>query len=97
MKKYSHYDYPFYEYSTERPYVTRRLMAILHNVLNIKDVEKRCAQFVARGFNLKRCFVPSYNGLYGLTYMPRLNEIRIIVGRPKHHSPKEVYAIIIKK
>lgn len=95
MSKYSHYDYPFFEYSTERPYVTKRQMAIIHNVLNIKDVEKRCAQFVARGFNVKKCYMPTYNRICGMTYMPRLNEIRIIIGRPKCHEPRQVYAIVI--
>lgn len=96
MKKYSHYDYPFYCRNNNMPYLTKRQMAIVHNVLQIKDVEKRCEQFKHKGFEIKRCFVPSYNGICGLTYMSRLNEIRIIIGRPKCHSPKEVYAIIIK-
>lgn len=97
MKKYSHYDYPFYRISSEMPYISKRRMAIIHNVLHIKDVEKRCEQLWARGFEVKKCYVPNYNGIGGMTYMPRLNEIRIIVGRPKNHEPRQVYAIVIKK
>jgi hypothetical protein len=49
-----------------------------------------------RGFEVKRCYVPTYNGVGNLTYMARLNEIRIIVARPTNHFPREVFAVIIK-
>jgi hypothetical protein len=48
------------------------------------------------GYDVKKCYVPNYNGIGNLTYMPRLNEIRIIIGRPKNHYCKEVFAVIIK-
>ena len=96
MKKYSHYDYPFYRMSKEMPYITSRQYATIKNVLQIKGVEKRCHQLWARGFYIRRCYMPHYNGIGNMTYMPRLNEIRIIVGRPKNHEPREVYAIIIQ-
>ena len=79
----------------EMPYISKRRMAIIHNVLHIKDIKKRYEQLLARGFEVKKCYVPNYNGIGGMTYMPRLNEIRIIVGRPKNHEPRQVYAIII--
>jgi hypothetical protein len=96
MEKYNHYNYPFYRITSTMPYISKRRMAIVHNVLNIKDVEKRCGQLIARGFEVRKCYIPHYNGVGNMTYMPRLNEIRIIVGRPKCHEPRQVYAIIIK-
>ena len=96
MKKYSHYDYPFYRYSTTMPYIRGREKAMIYNVLQIKDIGKRCTQLCAMGFNVRRCYVPHYNGIGNMTYMPRLNEIRIIIGRPKNHEPREVYAIVIQ-
>lgn len=96
MARYSHYNYPFYRISNEMPYITKRQYATIKNVLQIKDVATRCTQFWARGFYIRRCYIPHYNGIGNMTYMPRLNEIRIIVGRPKNHEPREVYAIIIQ-
>lgn len=95
MSKYNHYNYPFYRISKEMPYITSRQYAIIKNVLQIKDVEKRCRQLWARGFEVRKCYIPNYNGVGSMTYMPRLNEIRIIVGRPKCHEPRQVYAIVI--
>ena len=63
---------------------------------NPKNVEKRVADLKYRGFEVRRCFVPTYNGIGNFSYMPRLNEIRIIIGRPKFHNCREVYAVIIK-
>lgn len=80
------------------PYVDNRKytlikQAILHNPRN---VEKRVNDLTYRGFEVRRCYVPTYNGIGNFSYMPKLNEIRIIIGRPKHHFCKEVYAVIIK-
>ena len=80
------------------PFVDRRKytlikQAILHNP---RSVEKRVADLKYRGFEVRRCYVPTYNGIGNFSYMPRLNEIRIIIGRPVNHFPREVFAVIIK-
>ena len=96
MGKYNHYNYPFHRISFDMPYISGRQMAIINNILRTKEVVERCKRLEDRGFVIKRCYIPNYNGIGGMTYMPRLNEIRIIVGRPKEHEPREVYAIIVK-
>ena len=98
MKTNKHYDYPFFAYNKDnKPYVSSRNKAVINNIIcTNKNVADRCRQLFARGFNVKRCYIPHYNGIGCYTYMPRLNEIRIIVGRPLNHEPREVYAIIIK-
>lgn len=79
------------------PYVNQRDYSIIKQSINGKRfVNQRVFDLVNRGYEVKRCFVPTYNGLGGLTYFPRLNEIRIIVGRPNNHTCREVFAVIIK-
>lgn len=65
-------------------------------IQSTKYVKNRIDILKDKGYDVQRCFVKDYNGIGGLTYYPRLNEIRMIIGRPNHHSVKEVYAIIIK-
>ena len=95
MSKYNHYNYPFHAVANDMPYIPCRKYAIIKNILRTKDVIERCRRLWARGFEVRKCYIPHYNGIGGMTYMPRLNEIRIIVGRPKEHEPRQVYAIII--
>ena len=80
------------------PYVNGRKYTLIKQAIlqNPKNVEKRVADLKYRGFEVRRCFVPTYNGIGNFSYMPRLNEIRIIIGRPKFHNCREVYAVIIK-
>ena len=80
------------------PFVDRRKYTIIKQAIlnNPKNVEKRVADLKYRGFEVRRCFVPTYNGIGNFSYMPRLNEIRIIIGRPSNHFPREVFAVIIK-
>ena len=80
------------------PFVDRRKYTLIKQaiLLNPRNVEKRVADLKYRGFEVRRCFVPTYNGIGNFSYMPRLNEIRIIIGRPKFHNCREVYAVIIK-
>lgn len=89
-----HYD----NQSKGLPFVDGRKYTIIKQSIfhNPKSVENRIKDLEYRGFEVKRCYVPTYNGVGNLTYMPRLNEIRIIIGRPKNHFCKEVYAVIIK-
>ena len=96
MEKYSHYNYPFFRISQDMPYISSRKYAILKNILRTKYTIDRCRQLWVRGFEVKKCYVPHYNGIGGMTYMPNLNEIRIIVGRPTNHEPRQVYAVIIR-
>ena len=80
------------------PYVNKRDYTLIKQaiLLNPKNVEKRVNDLTYRGFEVRRCYVPTYNGIGNFSYMPRLNEIRIIVGRPVNHFPREVFAVIIK-
>lgn len=80
------------------PYIKGSKYALIKQaiLLNPQSVEKRIDNLTKRGFEIKRCYVPTYNGIGNFSYMPRLNEIRIIIGRPKKHYCKEVYAVIIK-
>ena len=48
------------------------------------------------GYEVRRCFVPEYRRIGGMCYMPKLKEYRYIIGSPRLHSPKEVYAVIFK-
>lgn len=96
MKKYSYYDYPFFRISQIMPYISKRRYAIIKSVLQMPNVIDRCRQLWVRGFEVRKCYVPHYNGVGSMTYMPKLNEIRIIVGRPTNHEPRQVYAIIIR-
>ena len=80
------------------PYVNKKDYTLIKQaiLLNPKSVEKRVNDLTYRGFEVRRCYVPTYNGIGNFSYMPRLNEIRIIIGRPSNHFCKEVYAVIIK-
>lgn len=66
---------------------------LLHD---IKSVNERINYFKEEGYEVKRCYVPNYVGVGYSCYMPKLKEYRQIIGRPKHHFSKEVYAIIYK-
>lgn len=88
-----HYDNP----SRSLPFISQRDYTLIKQSINGKRfVNQRVLDLQNRGFEVKRCFVPTYNGIGQPTYMPRLNEIRIIIGRPQHHNCKEVWAVIIK-
>lgn len=79
------------------PYIPYRKYIIINQVITCNNrVEERVKKLQDRGFEVKRCYIPTYNHLGGITYMPRLNEIRITIGRPKNHFSKEIYAVIIK-
>jgi hypothetical protein len=62
-------------------------------VKNTKSVEERIAQLTDKGYNVKRCYVPTYNGLMGESFMPQKKIIRLIIGRPKKNMVREVFAI----
>lgn len=88
-----HYDNP----SRNLPYVSSRDYTLIKQSINkYYHIDDRINDLTNRGFEVKLCYIPTYNGIGNLTYMPRLNEIRIIVGRPKWHEPRQVYAVIIK-
>lgn len=79
------------------PYINSRDYTLIKQSINNKRfVNQRVMDLTNRGFEVKRCFVPTYNGIGQPTYFPRLNEIRIIVGRPNNHTCREVFAVIIK-
>ena len=79
------------------PYVNARDYTLIkQSIKNKRFANERVLDLQNRGFEVKRCYVPTYNGVGNLTYMPRLNEIRIIVTRPTNHHPREVFAVIIK-
>lgn len=79
------------------PYVNARDYTLIkQSIKNKRFANERVLDLQNRGFEVKRCYVPTYNGIGNLTYMPRLNEIRIIVTRPTNHHPREVFAVIIK-
>lgn len=60
-----------------------------------RSVEKRVWELVQGGMRVKRCYVRDYNGIGGCVYYERFHETRIIVGRPKDHYSREVYAVIM--
>lgn len=79
------------------PYIPYRKYIIINQVITCNSiVDVRIKKLQDRGFEVKRCYIPTYNHIGGITYMPRLNECRITIGRPKNHFYKEVYAVIIK-
>ena len=83
--------------SRNLPYISSRDYVLIKQSINNKRfVNQRVMDLTNRGFDVRRCFVPTYNGIGNLTYMPRLNEIRIIVGRPNNHTCREVFAVVIK-
>ena len=83
--------------SNNLPYVNARDYTLIkQSIKNKRFTNERVLDLQNRGFEVRRCYVPTYNGVGNLTYMPRLNEIRIIVARPTNHFPREVFAVIIK-
>ena len=83
--------------SNNLPYVNARDYTLIkQSIKNKRFANERVLDLQNRGFEVRRCYVPTYNGVGNLTYMPRLNEIRIIVTRPTNHHPREVFAVIIK-
>ena len=62
-----------------------------------KYVDDRIRHLEHLGYDVKKCYVPNYNGVGNMTYMSIKKEYRIIIGRPKNHFPKQVYALIIRK
>ena len=79
------------------PYINGRDYTIIKQIVNMnKKVEDRVNLLKACGYDVKRCYIPTYHGILQPTYMSRLNEIRLTIGRPKNHFCREVYAIIIK-
>ena len=79
------------------PYVSMRDYILICQTIRTKKLtNQRINDLTNMGYDVKKCYVPNYNGIGNLTYMPRLNEIRIIIGRPKNHYCKEVFAVIIK-
>ena len=79
------------------PYVNARDYTLIkQSIKNKRFANERVLDLQNRGFEVRRCYVPTYNGVGNLTYMPILNEIRIIVTRPTNHFPREVFAVIIK-
>lgn len=78
----------------------QKLNYILSNIkiaLEYKHVKDRIYHLMEQGYRVKRCYIPTYNGVGNVTYMPKLKEFRIIIGRPKRHFCREVYAVIIKE
>ena len=79
------------------PYVNARDYTLIkQSIKNKRFANERVLDLQNRGFEVRRCYVPTYNGVGNLTYMARLNEIRIIVARPTNHFSREVFAVIIK-
>lgn len=79
------------------PYINGKDYTLIkQSIMTKKFVNQRVMDLTNRGFEVKRCFVPTYNGIGQPTYMPRLNEIRVIIGRPNNHFYREVFAVIIK-
>ena len=58
-----------------------------------KDTNTRLDILRSKGYNVRRCYVTTYNKLLGETVIKTKGVIRIIVGRPKDHYYKEVYAV----
>lgn len=80
------------------PYINMRDYTIIKQVIrNNKRVDDRVNHLTNRGYKVRRCYVSTYNGIGQPTYLPRKNEIRIIIGRPLNHFSKEVFAVIIEK
>lgn len=70
----------------------------IRQVINTyKYIDDRIKCLENRGYEVKKCYVPNYNGVGNMTYMTMKKEYRIIIGRPKNHYPKQVYAVIISK
>ena len=74
-----------------------RTRTIIRQVIHTyKYVDDRIKRLEHRGYEVKKCYVPNYNGVGNMTYMPMKKEYRIIIGRPKDHEPRQVYAVIIR-
>lgn len=58
-----------------------------------KNVNIRIDLLQSEGYNVKRCYVKTYNGLLGVSEFKKKGVIRIIIGRPKEHFYKEVFAV----
>ena len=78
------------------PFISCNDYHIIIQSLSMNRVNDRIRRLESFGFTIKRCYIPNYNGVGEMTYMPRLNEVRLVIGRPKNHMSKEVYAVIIK-
>lgn len=96
--EYTHTNYPFFAINDRNlPHINSRQYTIIRQICKQnKSLMKRIMLLKARGYDVRRCYIPNYNKICGLTYMPKLKEIRIIVGNPPCHLCKDVYAIIIK-
>lgn len=62
-------------------------------VKKTNNTKKRITLLQRKGYDVKQCYVSTYNKLLGETIMKRKGVIRIIVGRPPKHWYREVYAI----
>lgn len=62
-------------------------------VKRTKNTNTRISLLQSKGYNVKRCYVKTYNKLLGETAMKRKGVLRIIIGRPQNHWYREVYAI----
>ena len=83
--------------SNNLPYLRHRDYIIIKQICKTqRSIKKRLEMLKYRGYDIHRVYVPNYNGIANYSYMKRLNELRIIVGRPTNHFVREVYAIIIK-
>lgn len=88
--------YLMYQIKRDMPYLNFRETCIIRQIILLNNnVEDRIRKLKLFGFKVKRCYVKDYNGLFHPTYCPKLNELRVIIGRPKNHNPKEVFAVIV--
>lgn len=72
--------------------------AIIRYIIHAhKYVDDRIKHLEHLGYDVKKCYVPNYNGVGNMTYMSMKKEYRIIIGRPKNHFPKQVYAVILRQ
>lgn len=77
--------------------IERNAIELINELIsNNHNPRHRADTIRANGFEVKRCFVPQYVRIGGMCYMPKLKEYRYIIGTPRLHSPKEVYAVIFK-
>lgn len=60
-----------------------------------KKLEKRILKLVKNGYCVRLCYVPNTK-LLDSNYYPKLNEHRIVIGRPAEHLCKQVFCVILK-
>ena len=93
---------PYFAFNNEaNPHITQYKYRYIKSIIERKkSVRDRIMHFLSCGYTIKKCFAPNtlpHIKVGEMYYLPKLEEIRINIGRPINHLSREMYAIVINK